>query len=39
MIQMLENIDTDDDMFPGYEIDLIRNTISAHEEYNHPERV
>lgn len=38
MIQMLENIDTDDDMFPRYEIDLIRNTISAYEEYNHPER-
>lgn len=37
MIRVLENIDTDDDMFPEYQISLIRHVISKGEEFNHPE--
>lgn len=39
MIRLLENIDTDDDTFPEYQISMIRDVISTNEEYNHPEIV
>lgn len=39
MIRTLENIDSDDDLFPEYYICLIRDAISKNEEFNHSEIV
>lgn len=38
MIKRLRKIDTDDEMFPEYQIREIQDIISEWKWYNHPER-